>query len=242
MARTFTASDRASLIRLATTLPKGSEERKTLLSALGVSSSKQAHIGDQTLDQLVDMAVESVGGDPTNSDFTPALKRYRDQWNNAVEDALDGWVSNNMDKFDLEARPFAHIRGEADADDIVEVLLEHRGGAGFLYFMEMEGAGVGTWDGDWDQLFQKGSGTVTELSRHMANKLKRPYQNLKNEIDEIGFASVPEDEDGYEDDTYKRNRYAARGALIRLAASLPKGSEERKVILASVQRKAGGKR
>ena len=184
------------------------------------------------------MAVESVGGDPSNSDFTSALKGARDKWHNAVEDALEDWVSKNMDKFDLEARPFSQIRGEADADDIVEVLLSHRGGAGYLYFMEMEGHGVGTWDGDWDQLFVDGGNTVDDLSKYMENKVSRPYQNLKNEIDEIAFASVPEDEDGYEDDSYAHNRYATRGALIRLASSLPKGSEERKVILASVQKRA----
>ena len=34
MSRTLTASDRSRLIRLASTLPKGSEERKAILSGL----------------------------------------------------------------------------------------------------------------------------------------------------------------------------------------------------------------
>lgn len=228
MSVSFTASDRQTLIRLASTLPKGSEERKALLASL-----KTAHIDDRTLDQLVDMAVESVGGDPTNSDFTPALKGARDKWHNAVEDALEKWLEKpkNFAKLDLDSSVFRGVEDQEDIDMVVEALQEHRGGAGYLYFMEMEGHGVGTWDGDWDQLFVDGDRTVSELSKYMERTVSREHQNLKNEIDEIAFASVPEDEDGYEDDTYKNNRWAARGALIRLASSLPKGSPERRVIL-----------
>ncbi len=39
MARTLTASDRKALIRLASTLPAGSDERRSILSGLAKSSS-----------------------------------------------------------------------------------------------------------------------------------------------------------------------------------------------------------
>jgi len=215
-------------------------------------TQRRAHINDQTLDQLVDMAVESVGGDPSNSDFTPALMKARDKWHDAVERELTKWVSKNIDKFDLDARPFSNLR-DSDADDIVEVLLDLRGGAGYLYFMEMEGHGVGTWDGDWDQLFVDGGRGVKELSKHMERAVSREYRDLKNEIEDIAFASVPEDEDGYEDDIYSRNRYARRRAsrsvtasdrkrLIRLASSLPVGSPERKAILNGLVKSAASDR
>ena len=174
---------------------------------------RNASINDYTLDQLVDMAVESVGGDPTNSDFTPDLKKARDKWEDAVERELTKWVSKNIDKFDLDGRPFYNLGDDADVDDIVEVLLELRGGAGYLYFMEMEGHGVGTWDGDWDELFVDGDRGVKELSNHMKRVVSREYRDLKNEIEDIAFASVPEDEDGYEDDRYSRNRYANRRSI-----------------------------
>ena len=216
---------------------------------------RNASIDDYTLDQLVDMAVESVGGDPTNSDFTPALERARDKWEDAVERELTKWVSKNIDKFDLDSRPFYNLGDDADVDDIVEVLLELSGGAGYLYFMEMEGHGVGTWDGDWDELFVDGGRGVKELSNHMERVVSREYRDLKNEIENIAFASVPEDEDGYEDDRYSRNRYANRRSikhtskstmtprsmtasdrrrLIKLASTMPVGSPERKAILAGL--------
>ena len=233
MSRSFTASDRSSLLRLASTMSKGSEERKTLLASL-----KKATIDERTLDQLVDMGVESVGGDPTNSDITPALMGLRNKWNKAVEGALEKWLKKpeNFAKLDLDSSVFRGVEDQDDIDMVVDALQEHRGGAGYLYYMEMEGHGVGTWDGDWDELFVDEDRTVSELSKYMERAVSREYQNLKDGIDEIAFASVPEDEDGYEDDSYAQNRYATRGALIRLASSLPKGSDERKVILAGIKK------
>jgi hypothetical protein len=233
MSRSFTASDRSSLLRLASTMSKGSLERKTLLASL-----KKASIDERTLDQLVDMAVESVGGDPTNSDLTPALMGLRNKWNKAVEGALEKWLKKpgNFAKLNLDSSVFRRVEDEDDIDMVVDALQEHRGGAGYLYYMEMEGHGVGTWDGDWDELFVDEDRTVSELSKYMERAVSREYQNLKDGVDEIAFASVPEDEDGYEDDSYKSNRWAARGALVRLAASMPKGSDERKVILAGIKK------
>jgi len=216
-------------------MSKGSQERRTLLASL-----KKATLDDRTLDQLVDMAVESVGGDPTNSDFTPALKGARDKWEKAVEGALEKWLEKpkNFAKLDLDSSVFRGVEDQDDIDMVVEALQEHRGGAGYLYYMEMEGHGVGTWDGDWDQLFVEGDRTVSELSKYMERAVNSEYIKLNNEIADLAFASVPEDEDDYEDDSYKSNRWAARGALVRLAASMPKGSDERKVILAGLQRRA----
>lgn len=212
--------------------------------------SRTASIDNQTLDQLVDMAVESVGGDPSNADFTPALEKARDKWHNAVERELTKWVSKNLGKFDLDSRPFHNLRDDADVDDIVEVLLELRGGAGYLYFMEMEGHGVGTWDGDWDQLFVDGGRGVNELSKHMERAVSREYRDLKNEIEDIAMGSIPEDEDGYDDDDrYSGNRYASRRAsrtltaadrkrLIKMASTMPVGSPERKAVLKGLSKSA----
>ena len=196
---------------------------------------RKASISDQTLDQLVDMAVESAGGDPSNSDFTSALMGARNKWENAVEGALGKWLKKpeNFYKLDLDSSVFRRVDGEEDIDMVVDALQQHRGGAGYLYFMEMEGHGVGTWDGDWDELFVEGDRTVSELSKYMERAVSREYQNLKNEIEEVAFASVPEDEEDYEDDSYANNRYASktRKAIIRLASTLPKGSKERRALL-----------
>jgi len=45
MSRTLTAADRTALIRLAHSLPKGSEERKTLLAGLKVASLPDGTVG-----------------------------------------------------------------------------------------------------------------------------------------------------------------------------------------------------
>ncbi len=48
MPRKLTASDRKTLIRLASTLPKGSEERRAILAGLSRKASRKSggHVGD----------------------------------------------------------------------------------------------------------------------------------------------------------------------------------------------------
>jgi len=174
---------------------------------------RTAYIDMQTLDQLVDMAVETVGGDPARSDFTSSLKATNDKWNRAVEKALMKWLRDpkNWATLDMSAFP-----RDAEPEDVVDTMQREGGGAGYLYFMEMEGHGVGTWDGRWKHLFQGGGRkTIDELSKYMEKAVGREYQKLKDEIDDIAYGSVPEDEDDYIDDSYKSNRYASKGLEVQ---------------------------
>lgn len=59
MSRTLTAADRSALIRLASTMPVGSTERRTLLAGLSVSAS--ALLGDARVSALVDDLVFEAG-------------------------------------------------------------------------------------------------------------------------------------------------------------------------------------
>lgn len=75
MARTLTASDRRSLIRLASTLPKGSPERRTILAGL----SKQASVEGETFDLMgqlsPDFGAQSAGA--WVDDVTYGKRRWR---------------------------------------------------------------------------------------------------------------------------------------------------------------------
>lgn len=147
---------------------------------------------DDTMDKIVEMEIESMGleGDPDYEMMRPvydAASEYED----AVEDVLLKWVKANMDKLDLDGRLLKRARRP---EDVVEVMLELRGGAAYLYFMEAEGHGVGTWDGDWDPMFKDHRSTIKELSRHVEQKTKGQYRKLKSAIDAAAF-SVDEDEE-----------------------------------------------
>ena len=62
MSRTLTASDRRSLIRLANTLPKGSEERRVILAGLSKSAATRYDHNGQLM-TLAELAREAVGKD-----------------------------------------------------------------------------------------------------------------------------------------------------------------------------------
>ncbi len=147
------------------------------------------------LGQLLDMAVESMGGGD-EAYVTDEMSRAANQWDDKVQSELTKWAKANMDKFELSARPFSRIR-RADESSITDVLMVHRGGAPYLYYMEAEGHGVGTWDGDWDQLFKEGSRTVDELSEYIKRATSREYQALSEVIQDVAAASAPEEEDDW---------------------------------------------
>jgi hypothetical protein len=155
--------------------------------------SKKAYIDDGTLEQLVDMAMESAGSEgDVSGEAWEEVSDAAGEWNDAVSKALLRWVKGNQAKLNLKARPFRRVRTE---QDIVDVLQQHRGGAGYLYFMEMEGHGVGTWDGDWDQLFVNGDRTVDELSKYMERAVASEYRDLQTAIENAAFSAESEEED-----------------------------------------------
>jgi hypothetical protein len=149
---------------------------------------------DDTLSQLVEMEMESmeIDGEPTYESLK-AVDRAASTYEDAVEDVLTKWVKANMDKIDMDGRL---LKGARRPDDVVEVMMDLRGGAAYLYFMEAEGHGVGTWDGDWDPLFKDHRSTIKELSRHVEQKTKQKWRDLKQAIEDAAFSA---DDEGEED-------------------------------------------
>jgi hypothetical protein len=69
-----------------------------------------------------------------------------------------------------------------------------RGGAGYLYYMEAEGQGVGTWDGDWDVLFKTPRPTIKALSQHVGQVTRQAYKGLKDAIFDAALDAMPPEE------------------------------------------------
>jgi hypothetical protein len=63
MARSLTAKDRSRLIRLASTLPVGSPQRKAILSSLGKTPSHRKVAGNSPLSNFVYKFLESIEKD-----------------------------------------------------------------------------------------------------------------------------------------------------------------------------------
>ena len=159
-------------------------------------AKKQATITDQkTLWQLIDMAAESsADGKPYESGdvkITNDVLQAAKAWDTMVEQVLLDWVGKNIEKFALGTGPLQHAK---TPHDIVEVLMKHRGGAGYLYYMEAEGHGVGTWDGDWDVLFHDPDKTIKALSSHVKAKTRAAYGKLGDAIEAAGYAALGEEE------------------------------------------------
>ena len=79
---------------------------------------------------------------------------------------------------------------------------------GYLYFMEHEEHGVGTWDGDWDVLFKTPKPTLKTLSQHILAATKTAYRGLANAIQEAANEAAPEPGTG------KEASKAASGDLV----------------------------
>lgn len=147
---------------------------------------------DDTLEQLVQMEMESMGeeGEPSYEamgDVDDAASDYED----AVESALTTWVKQNMDQLAVGERgPLQRVRRPAD---VVSVMMDLGGGAPYLYFMEAEGHGVGSWDGRWDKMFLDHRSSLKELSRFVLGKTRGAYQKLKDAIMEAAMSGGAED-------------------------------------------------
>jgi hypothetical protein len=196
-----------------------------------MTRTRTASLDDHTLSQLIDMAMESYGAGVSipDVDITSDLRRKRDDWEDAVRDALLEYVSHNESRINLSG----DLR---DAEDVVNEMMGLRGDAPYLYFMEMEDHGVGTWDSpEWEALFVDGSRGVKDLSNHVKRKLRREFSALRDEIDHLAQAGLEEYE---ESSRYASRRVTAsdRSSLIRLASSLEKGDETRRAILAGLQK------
>lgn len=166
-----------------------SATRRVLAKKVFIETINDEH----TLTQLVDMAVETMDGETgqdieLDKEVTDAAEAY-DQ---AVKAVLLDWVKKNMPKM---RAGMGELQRAKKPEDIVDVMMELRGGAGYLYFMEAEGHGVGTWDGDWDVLFVTPKQTIKELSALVKQKTKQEYAKLGDAIENNAFKYVPEDDD-----------------------------------------------
>lgn len=111
MARTLTASDRRSLIRLASTLPKGSPERKAILAGLADSASRGnfkkdalaalPSLKDEVEEAMKAFAEAQVASWDSSADATDEKTRAEDleAWFNELDmavDAIKAWKRNLM--------------------------------------------------------------------------------------------------------------------------------------------------
>jgi hypothetical protein len=190
-------------------VPRAQVEKMTRKAAQVIRErltwQKQGTINDyDTLSQIVDMEMESLeySGEVGSREWS-AVERAAGSWDSTVEKALLRWIKDpkNKAKFDMSGRILSRARRDSD---IVDVLMDLRGGAGYLYFMEMEGHGVGTWDGSWDALFLDPRSTLKELSNYIKRALSSEYRKFKGTIEDAAYSAEGEEND--------EGRYASRTA------------------------------
>jgi hypothetical protein len=166
-----------------------------------LASIKTAFIEDaHTLGQLIEMQVESMTDELPREErkkavgrikVTPGAKEKARAWDAAVEHVLTDWCSKNMTSLNLGQGPLSDA---STTEDVVEVMMELRGGAGYLYYMEHEEAGVGTWDGDWDVLFKTPRPTIKALSQHVLGATRQAYRSLNEALFDAALDTMPEEE------------------------------------------------
>jgi hypothetical protein len=147
-----------------------------------------------TLQQFLDDEVDNLECYPNNvATVSGEIKSAAKEFETAVWRALETWVSANIGLLKLDG-----IEPGEDGlvtGSIVREMSSLRGGAGYLYYMEHEGAGVGTWDGDWDHLFKDHQVTLRMLSEVVKKETYAEYQKLHDALINCALESVPEDED-----------------------------------------------
>lgn len=171
-----------------------------LKGARGNVFAKKANIDDaDTLGQLIEMEVESMtDGLPRAErkkakdavEVTSDVKEHARRYDEAVMSAVTQWLEKNLDQMDKSAVD------DPTPDGFFEAMRDLDGGAGYLYYMEAEGSGVGTADGDWDYLFVNPRVGLKALSDHVESHTHQAYQGLKEAITDAALNAVPEEATG----------------------------------------------
>lgn len=167
------------------------------VAARFAATRRRATINDtDTLEQLVEMEIESEDSEASIHDVPSSAMRTVQQkasaYDSMIERVLKDWCKANMGKLALGNGP---LRSAKKPEDVVDVMMDLRGGAGYLYFMEAEGHGVGTWDGDWDILFVDHRSSIKELSRLVEGKTRSVYNALKGAITDAAYEASPDEDD-----------------------------------------------
>jgi hypothetical protein len=103
------------------------------------------------------------------------LRNVAREYEKAIFESLENWVKENIELVEMEGNGFKNI------NNIIMEMSHLGGGAGYLYFMECEEAGIGTWDGRWKHLF-KNQDTIILLSQIIKHNTYNLYSVLKETI------------------------------------------------------------
>lgn len=160
--------------------------------AMIAGDSYDVSLNLDTLQQLLDSECESL--EEEHCELNDEIKIAAQEFETAVWRTLEAWVSANLGLLEIDGNGF-----EPDADglvtgSIVREMSSLRGGAGYLYYMEHEGAGVGTWDGDWDHLF-KDKITIRVLSGIVKRLTHTEYERLHDALMNCALESGSEEDD-----------------------------------------------
>ncbi len=224
------ATDRKALIRLAASLPKGSEERRGLLVLAKEHATEEArkkhlkeHPGaDPNNHTVADKGGESGGQSEAQEDVNAAVDRVKD----------------------LLGDPFGTFPYTPSLNKLKKLIPENAS-PGIKSLMSTISA-MGSAEFDDPEEF----GTTAENVREAIAELKRELKvkGLPEVLRDIDSAldgaeenmnwSVEELEEA-ESVLKPPKKKTSRSLLIRLASSLPKGSEERKTILAAIPVQGG---
>jgi hypothetical protein len=146
----------------------------------------------ETLSELLEMDLESNDVESrtardisrVNQEMKTAARQYED----AVDAVLLDWIQRNENKLNLGKGPLEDV---TDDFGVLGVMAELGGGASYLYYIEAEGQGIGTWDGRWKGIF-KNDNTFKELSRLVKSSTHDAYQTLNTAIMNQAFELMQE--------------------------------------------------
>lgn len=178
------SSDRKALIRLASTLEKGSEERRVLLAELQKAAQD---LDNDYFNSVVDALPRRVGSWNVSNEYGAALF-----------EGNTGWEFGGMPAFSFYARPESGFGGG-------EVVVD-------LQIGEDGYGGPGTFSVKWTGDAKKDAGVLL-------SSLQKNWGKIK----------------GY----WMKELSSGISNSLRLASTLPKGSEERRTLLSELQKTAG---
>ena len=160
-------------------------------------------LDEQTLQQLLDEQREFIEKEYPNLlesiELNDEIRNAAKAFEEAVLAALEIWVGDNLALLVTE-----DFGPDNLVHSIVGVMSSLRGGAGYLYYMEHEGAGVGTWDGDWDYLVKdrvnRARSVLKDLSKFVKKATHDEWVGLRNALMNRSFEGVVEEEEDEECD------------------------------------------
>lgn len=137
--------------------------------------------GETVLDQLLDMELESLDAPKLHARATSEMQAAAKVFDQEVEESLTAYLKVNQGDWHPDFAGW-------DPADVASEMMDD-GKAAYLVYMQLDGQGVGTGDGDWDGFFKNDQDRKT-CAQYVLQHARGKYNALHRTIEDAAFEAM----------------------------------------------------